>query len=161
MALCERRWGGWPARGWSSSSRSAAPLAARRIGQGEHEAVLREVLRENATFLQGGEPAGYMDVNERFHHLVLDLADNEVLSRLGGQLHVMAYHLQTTRVIRAAAPDHELSVAGSARFHRDIGNAILRGEEDHADRLMRAHLLKSRDGILAIGHARTTGPLGA
>jgi DNA-binding GntR family transcriptional regulator len=135
----------------------AAALAARRIGQGEHKAVLRELLRENAKFLKGGELARYMDVNERFHHLVLDLADNEMLSRLGGQLHVMAYHLQTTRVVRAAAPDHDLSVASSARFHRDIGNAILRGEEDHADRLMCTHLLKTRDGILAADQAETTG----
>lgn len=128
----------------------AAVLAARCIGHGDHKRALREQLGENEPFLRGGELARYMPINERFHHLILDLADNEILSRLGMQLQVLAYHLQTTRVVRATWPEPMLSVTGSARFHHDIGNAILRGDEDQADQLMRAHLIQTRDGILAV-----------
>lgn len=138
----------------------AAALAARCIGQGNHKAMLRELLRENAKFLPGGDLAQYMAVNERFHHLVLDLGDNDILSRLGEQLHVMAYHLQSTRVVRATAPDPVLTVAGSARFHREIGNAILRGDEELAAKLMRSHLLETRDGVLALDEQKAAAAAG-
>ena len=128
----------------------AAALAARCIRDADHTTRLRELLRENAKFLRGGEFVRYLPVNERFHHLVLELADNQVIERLAGQLHAMAYHLQATRVARATAPSPVLSVAGSAKFHREIGGAILVSDEVAADQLMRRHIYETRDGILAV-----------
>lgn len=132
----------------------AAALAARRIKEGDHKAMLRDLLHENAKFLRGGEFARYMSVNEGFHHLVLELSDSAILSRLGNQLHVLAYHLQTTRVVRSTMSDPVLSVARSARWHREIGNALLRGDEDEANRLMRAHLFETRDGFLSLDNPK-------
>lgn len=128
----------------------AAAAAARSIGTGDNRSRLRQVRDEHQQFLAGGEFGHYLAVNERFHHLVLEIADNEILRRLGEQLHVMAYHLQTTRVSRAITPIPLLSVSSSARFHRDISEAILEGDPVAADRLMRAHLAMTRDGILEV-----------
>lgn len=131
----------------------AAAAAARCIGTGDNRARLEEVLRDHQHFLAGGEFGHYLGVNERFHQLVLEIADNGILRRLGEQLHVMAYHLQTTRVLRATTPVPLLSVAGSARFHCDIMEAILEGDANAAERLMRAHLATTRDGILEVDRA--------
>jgi GntR family transcriptional regulator, vanillate catabolism transcriptional regulator len=128
----------------------AAALAAQGIAQRDHRTRLKALLKENSQYLRGGSFADYLNVNERFHDLVLDLADNETLRRFGHQLHAMAYHLQTTRVITlATSPSMALSVADSARFHRDIGAAILKGDADEAERLMRHHLDQTRDAILS------------
>lgn len=133
----------------------AAALAARSIDRGDHKVMLRDLLGKNAAFVRGGDRVRYMEINERFHHLVLDIAGNEMLRRFGEQLHAMAYHLQTTRVARASASSSVLTVAGSARFHRDIGNAILHGNESRAEQLMREHLFETRDGILAVDRRDT------
>ncbi|TQM01779.1 GntR family transcriptional regulator [Pseudonocardia kunmingensis] len=128
----------------------AAAAAARRIDEGGHRAALEELMAEHDDFVGGGEFGPYLGVSVRFHELVLEIADNEILSRLGGQLHVLAYHLQATRVSRATGPVPHLSVSGSAECHREIGSAILRGDAYAAERLMREHQMATRDGILAV-----------
>ena len=128
----------------------AAAAAARRIDEAGHRADLEKLLAEHEEFAGGGEFGQYLAASVRFHELVLEIADNEILSRLGGQLHVMAYHLQTTRVARATGPVSHLTVSGSARCHREIGAAILRGDAEAAERLMREHQMATRDGILAV-----------
>lgn len=128
----------------------AAAAAARRIDEGGHRAALEALLREHDGFVEGGEFGVYLGASVRFHELVLEIADNAILSRLGGQLHVMAYHLQSTRVAKATVSAPHLSVSGSARCHHDIGNAILRGDAGTAQRLMQEHQAATRDGILAV-----------
>ncbi len=132
----------------------AAAAAARSVGLGDRRARLQQLLRDNQEFVEGGEFWRYLPVNEAFHHVVLEIADNDVLRRLGSQLHVMAYHLQTTRVSRATTPVPLLSVASSARFHCRITEAILAGDAVAADALMREHLGATRDGILELDRSR-------
>jgi DNA-binding GntR family transcriptional regulator len=136
----------------------AAAAAARRIDDSDHRVALESLLAEHDEFLGGGEVGRYLGASVRFHELVLQIADNDILLRLGAQLHVMAYHLQTTRVARTTAPVSQLSVAGSAGAHRDIATAILRGDAETAERLMRAHQAQTRDGILAIDREATEQP---
>lgn len=126
----------------------AAAAAARAVDAGDNRARVEEALREHQHFLDGGEFGHYLGVNERFHYLVLDIADNGMLRRLGEQLLVLAYHLQTTRVAQATAPLPLLTVAGSAQRHCDIMEAILAGDAAEAERLMCTHLALTRDGIL-------------
>ncbi|WP_409463617.1 GntR family transcriptional regulator [Amycolatopsis sp. GA6-003] len=134
----------------------AAALAARRAADCDQR-ELRELLRENEEFLRGGEFAPHLRVSERFHHLVLELADSAILDRLGRQLHVLAHHLQTTRIVRSTLSEPQLSVAATARWHHEIGTAVLRGDDDEAGRLMRAHLFETRDGFLALDGPKAGG----
>ncbi|MDN5914476.1 MAG: GntR family transcriptional regulator [Pseudonocardia sp.] len=137
----------------------AAFAAAQRINEGGHRGALEALLGEQEEFVGGGEFGRYLGSSVRFHELVLEFANNEFLSRLGKQLHVMAYHLHTTRVARATTLLSPLTVSGSAQCHRDIGAAILRGDAERAERLMREHQMQTRDGILAVdreGAARPT-----
>lgn len=136
----------------------AAFAAAKRIDEGDHRGVLEAVLGEHEEFAGGGAFGRYVGSSVRFHELVLEFANNEFLSRLGKQLHVMAYHLHTTRVARATALASPLTVAGSARSHREIGLAILRGDAELAERLMREHQRETRDGILAVDREGAPGP---
>ncbi|WP_083933235.1 GntR family transcriptional regulator [Sciscionella marina] len=128
----------------------AAAAAARCVGAADNRTRLEQVLHEHQRFLDGGEFSHYLGVNENFHRVILEIADNDILQRLGRQLHVMAYHLQTTRVSRATTPVPLLSVADSARFHCDITEAVLAGKSEQAERLMREHLMTTRDGILEV-----------
>ncbi|WP_051792428.1 GntR family transcriptional regulator [Amycolatopsis jejuensis] len=130
---------------------AAAAAAARRIDEGDHRVTLEKLVAENEKFAGGGEFSYYLGTSMHFHEVILDIADNEILSRVGRQLHVMAYHLHTTRVARATAPLKHLTVAGSAQCHRDIADAILRGDAAKAERLMRNHQRDTRRGILAVG----------
>jgi DNA-binding GntR family transcriptional regulator len=111
----------------------AARLAAANIGRGRHRARLTALERE---FDRGfdGSPTAYMRYNERFHALVVEMSESDILVRLVVQLHVPVYTLQFHSLVDPR------SVAAARRQHRLIARAILAGDGAQAERLMRRHV---------------------
>ena len=109
-------------------------LAARRLTDEErarllqaHEACCREA--------GSGDADDYYYANERFHQTLYDASHNGYLAEQTRQLHD---RLKPYRRLQLRARSR---VAGSLAEHQGIVDAILAGEGDKADRLLREHIL--------------------
>lgn len=109
-------------------------LAARRISDGErqellaaHEACVREAA--------GGSSDAYYYANERFHHLIYAACHNAYLAEQARQLHD---RLKPYRRLQLRARSR---VASSLAEHQGIVDAILAGDGDKAERLLKDHIL--------------------
>jgi len=109
-------------------------LAARRITDEErrellaaHEACAREAA--------GGGSDAYYYANERFHEVIYAACHNAFLAEQTRQLHD---RLKPYRRLQLRARSR---VAGSLAEHQGIVDAILAGEGDEAERLLREHIL--------------------
>jgi DNA-binding GntR family transcriptional regulator len=109
-------------------------LAARRITDEErrellaaHEACAREAA--------GGGSDAYYYANEHFHEVIYAACHNAFLAEQTRQLHD---RLKPYRRLQLRARSR---VAGSLAEHQGIVDAILAGEGDEAERLLREHIL--------------------
>jgi DNA-binding GntR family transcriptional regulator len=109
-------------------------LAARRIRDEErqelleaHEACVREA--------SGGSSDAYYYANERFHRILYAACHNAFLAEQARQLHE---RLKPYRRLQLRARSR---VAGSLAEHQGIVDAILAGDGDKADQLLKGHIL--------------------
>jgi DNA-binding GntR family transcriptional regulator len=129
----------------------AARLAARRLGPDERLDLERLHL-DMGSALESGDRQRYLDLDERFHQLIVSAARNEVLSK----------HIAICRA--RIAPVRRSSIAAIRRIddayaeHGALIDAVLSGDSESADRVMHAHVSlrgeQARD-LVAEWRART------
>lgn len=124
----------------------AARFAAERIGEGDSRRRLKAELVEAKRWIRTDEVAGYADANERFHQLIVDVADNETMAALLAQLQTQAYRVLFLGFHSIA------NVRESSRQHVEIANAILAGDPDRAEQTMRHHIRSTAEQTLALTH---------
>jgi len=81
--------------------------------------------------------AAYLQENAQFHEAILRAGDNRQLTAICRQYHLHAMMGQLGNALSAAA------MAQSVAEHRRLAEAILAGQPDDADRLMREHLKRA------------------
>lgn len=117
----------------------AARLAAERIeepGKRARAAVAMDELKRTAA---QPDPMAYLDENDRFHHLIVDLSGNVPLGRQIDQLQLPTLR---TAFFRLFEPTLQ---ATSLAQHREILDAVIAGDAPRAERLMRAHIRRTTD----------------
>jgi len=110
-----------------------ARMAATQITQGDNARRLRDVLRhEQAT---PDENASYIDAANDFHYILATLTGNRVFDVVATTLKEM----YTARIVGGGLA--QLTTEPSIRFeHQAIGDAILDGDAEKAEELMRNHM---------------------
>jgi GntR family transcriptional regulator, transcriptional repressor for pyruvate dehydrogenase complex len=109
---------------------NVARLAAEHLSE-ESSARLREALEAEAA----GSESGYIDAANEFHYVLATITGNRVLDLVATALK----DLYTTRVVGAGVA-HVTTDPSIKLEHREIGEAILRGDGAKAESLMRAHM---------------------
>ncbi len=109
-------------------------LAARRITEGERRELL-EAHEACAREAAGGGSDAYYYANERFHHVIYAACHNAFLAEQARQLHD---RLKPYRRLQLRARSR---VASSLAEHQGIVDAILAGDGDKAERLLKGHVL--------------------
>ena len=109
-------------------------LAARRISEAEQKELLavHQACRVAAT---SDDPDAYYYANEHFHEVIYAGCHNAFLAEQTRQLHD---RLKPYRRLQLRARSR---VAGSLAEHQGIVDALLAGEGDKAERLLREHIL--------------------
>jgi DNA-binding GntR family transcriptional regulator len=120
----------------------AARLAAERVREGADLSALLDLDRD---FRSGfdGSPAAYTRYNDRFHRLIVGLSGNVQLVEMVGRLNMRVYRLQD-QMLRDAG-----SLRQSAADHAAIVRSLVAGDGARAERLMRRHIRRRLDAILA------------
>ncbi|RKS73155.1 DNA-binding GntR family transcriptional regulator [Actinomadura pelletieri DSM 43383] len=118
----------------------AAAVAARRIDEGDHRARLEAALEENARFRETVDLTSYLEHNEEFHNLIMRIAGNELLTDLVGRFRRQALGIQLRNLVTAASSKARVSVSDSVDEHEQVAKAILAGDAELAERLMREHV---------------------
>ncbi|MGW2768467.1 GntR family transcriptional regulator [Streptomyces sp. NPDC001275] len=112
----------------------AARLSARRI---DREALddLERALQECESHAAAGDADRYYYANARFHGIVYDSCGNEYLRQ---QAHALKRALQPYRRLQLRVPDR---MRRSLAEHREIADAITRGDAETAENTARDHVL--------------------
>jgi DNA-binding GntR family transcriptional regulator len=116
----------------------AARLAALRIDDDDNRARLEHEISIIDAFRGRNDTMAYMDENERFHELVVELSGSRLLARLIPQLQVHAFRLLFRRMIV-----EDSAMPNSIEEHADVAAAILAGDAKVAERAMRVHVRRS------------------
>jgi DNA-binding GntR family transcriptional regulator len=111
----------------------ACRLAAENIGRGDYRARFKALEAEFARDFDGSHRS-FFDYNQRYHRLILGIADNPQLERLVDQ----CQHSAFTAVV-AFVVDRP-SVKRAIDEHRLVTRAILAGDAAAAEAAMRQHL---------------------
>lgn len=96
--------------------------------------ALHDTCREMASLAMGHDERALLDADERFHHLVIRGADNELLASMWSSIHMRVRQIIALRNRRIVDP------VAIARNHEAIVAAIAAGDADAAERLLRTHL---------------------
>jgi DNA-binding GntR family transcriptional regulator len=117
----------------------AARLAVERIAEGGNrpKALAAISALKRSAALQ--EPGTYLEENNEFHNLIVDLSGNDVLGRQIAQL-----QLPTLRAAFFRLFDATLQTASLAQ-HGEILDAIVDGDAGRAERVMRRHVRRTID----------------
>ncbi|MEU6011813.1 GntR family transcriptional regulator [Streptomyces sp. NPDC047453] len=112
----------------------AARLSARRI---DREALddLERALQECESHAAAGDADRYYYANARFHGIVYDSCGNQYLRQ---QAHALKRALQPYRRLQLRVPDR---MRRSLAEHREIADAITRGDAETAENAARDHVL--------------------
>ncbi|MFI9604986.1 GntR family transcriptional regulator [Streptomyces sp. NPDC052043] len=112
----------------------AARLSSRRI---DREALddLERALQECESQAAAGDADRYYYANARFHGIVYDSCGNEYLRQ---QAHALKRALQPYRRLQLRVPDR---MRRSLAEHREIADAITRGDAETAENAARDHVL--------------------
>jgi DNA-binding GntR family transcriptional regulator len=127
----------------------AARLAAERFAAGAVGAEARQRLEDSVAALAGIDTADVPDVvalNTAFHDTVRELSANRVVVQLVGLL------LGVDAAVRRQALSEPDELRRGVAEHRQVGEAILAGQPDEAERSMREHSLRA--GSHTIGGQR-------
>jgi DNA-binding FadR family transcriptional regulator len=121
-----------------------AGLAAHRAGERELEELQALIDEINAA---AGNLGRITEIDARLHHLIAQIADN----RLAGALTGWIVHVFQPRLAAVVEPAVVESMI--ADQHRELLEAIARGDPAAAERAMREHLVYLRDLVSAIQQA--------
>ncbi len=110
------------------------PAAARLAAARASEADLRRIERECSDIEQAADWDGMAKHDLALHTAILDATGNPVLKELNNAL--ARLQSKSRAVTGASAPDRKAMV----EHHRQIVNAILRGEGENAEQAMLEHL---------------------
>jgi GntR family transcriptional regulator, transcriptional repressor for pyruvate dehydrogenase complex len=110
-----------------------ARLAATQIGERDNAERLRRALdHEQAS---SGEKDSYIDAANEFHYVLGSITGNRVFDIVATALK----ELYTTRIVESGLAS--MTTEPSIRFeHQEIGEAILAGDAERAETLMRRHM---------------------
>ena len=144
---------GWEVRGADSicihsvfESRAAIEAASARLAARKLTPIVGNMLE---TLLEEMEPGENVDrlrvnaLNNEFHQLILNAADNEMLSQFHERA-VFHYWALRTPVVFS---NEELKMAN--RQHRDLLDALRQGSEEEAERCARLHVEKTSELVAA------------
>ncbi|MCK8671559.1 GntR family transcriptional regulator [Rhodococcus sp. HM1] len=121
----------------------SARLAAQNIdAPGHRERVLSAIDKSRSIAAAGDQPT-YFDENFRFHRIIVELSGNPRLIELTDRLETQTFRLQ----FRSAKSNF---VDYSIAEHEEIAEAILAGDGNQAEDLMRAHLRHTCSDILKL-----------
>lgn len=120
------------------AARQAAEVMSSHDALAKFDKSFQRILQARG---QSGMP--FSKENVLFHELVLSHAKNKQLTNLMRQLQLPLIRFQ----IRASIDDAYRDA--SRNEHDAVGNAILRGDANRAEKLMRAHLKKASDRVIA------------
>lgn len=124
-----------------------AGLAAARASE-EDAVVLRALVEDVNAAADDHERT--IEVDARLHHVIAQIADN----RMAGALTGWIVDVLQPRLAEVIEPAVVVSVI--ADQHRDLLEAILRGDPVAAERAMREHLVYLRDVANAVEHQKLT-----
>ena len=122
----------------------AAGLAATNADAQEHREALREIREDMDRAAASEDLSGFLVNNQRFHDLILKMANNRVLRELAQQLVLPLYQFRLP---------HRLTVSelhSSYSFHQRIIAAILSGKSSLAEATMREHILHAGEQVIAV-----------
>jgi GntR family transcriptional regulator, vanillate catabolism transcriptional regulator len=90
----------------------------------------------------------YVELNERFHQIVIDLADSPVLSRQIARAVSLPFASASAFVnVQASLPETRMLFMVAQDHHRCVARAIEDGEGERADALMREHARLARRNL--------------
>ncbi len=118
-----------------------ARLAAERVTRdqlGEMEEVIQELAQ-----VPTGDGKALMDIDERFHELIYEAADNEFLSDTARRLHALSHRIWHLVLDRIG------SVRPAMEQHITITAALRAGEGAEAERLLQQHVAEFQQQIKA------------
>jgi DNA-binding GntR family transcriptional regulator len=122
----------------------AARLVAGRSGEPEIRAAMEEHLRLMREVEPGKSPASsYFDENSRFHSLLIELSGNPHLRDATRRFETQLYRYSMRRLLQTD------SIKLSWEQHLAVIEAILAGDEDAAERIMREHVCASGAAVQA------------
>lgn len=122
---------------------AAAGLAARHVEVGDARVRLEAALATNSLLVQAEDLRAYVDHNEVFHALVVDMARSALLAETVAGLRTRAFRVQFRHLLTGRGAQ------ASAAQHAAVGAVILAGDADAAERLMREHVRLSGQDVLA------------
>jgi DNA-binding GntR family transcriptional regulator len=115
-----------------------ASLAATRIRIDENAAKMREALGRLVAFREAGGGAAFLEERRRFYDTLIEIGGNHQLRRI---LPLMQIHLLRMQFQSYATPhDREEQFAE----YTAISKAVLSGNPGSAERVMRAHIRRTR-----------------
>ena len=121
----------------------AARLATERMSDEEKES-LKETVELSEFYLTRQDDKQSGELDSEFHNIIYHASGNRLLSKTLSELHK---NIQKYRKLSLSVPERlEKSVAE----HREILNAIERGDAEEADRLTAAHISAALDNLLAV-----------
>lgn len=116
----------------------AARLAAKRIKESDRTKRLRATRQRMRSAHRRNDIAGYMEVNEELHSMIVEFSGNQWLVNLIEQMNLHAFRLGFARLMVSLEDK-----AASEEEHEKVIQAILDGDEQKAERAMRAHVRHS------------------
>ena len=122
----------------------AGRLAAEHVASPAYIAELDAIMTEMDAIYAHEDVEGFLDNNRRFHDLIYRMAENDRLRSLAAQLILPLYQLRLPHRM------HRSEMDSSHSDHHKIAAAIRAGEGDRAEQAMRAHIARSREGLLEV-----------
>lgn len=116
----------------------AARLAAERVSESPLRDSLLAEIEEQRRWTEATDIPGYVEANERMHGLLVEIADNQFLTSLIGQLQTNAWRTLSRDLLSVSR------VRESSRQHVAILEAVAEGRADSAEKLMREHIRTTR-----------------
>lgn len=118
-----------------------ARLAAQRVTE-DQLAEMRSLIQELAQ-LPDGDRRNLMAIDERFHELLYQAADNEFLAQALRRLHALSFRIWHLVLDRLG------SVRGAMEQHIEIVQALQVGDEEQAESLLQRHVIEFQQEIKA------------
>jgi DNA-binding GntR family transcriptional regulator len=111
-----------------------ARLAAENAAASALRDELQAEIAAQRQWTEATDIPGYAAANERVHRLLINMADNRLLADLIGQLRTKAWRTQVSDALSVS------TVRESSRQHVEVLEAVLAGDAERAETLMRRHI---------------------
>ena len=121
----------------------ASADAARKISDDDKKKLYESV--ELAEFyIEKKDAEKLKELDSEFHNIIYRASGNRLLSKILSELH---RNIKSYRKLSLSVPER---LKSSIAEHREILDAIARGDSDAADRLTNAHIGAALDNLLAV-----------